>query len=205
MIELLTICTGNVCRSPLAEVLIQAQMDSSVVTVRSAGTHALVGEPMTENAIALVEDERGLPPSAVRRARRHAAVQVREGDVRRADLVLAMTRRHRTHAVELAPSRLRASFTIREFGRLATGVSSDVVAEELKGVTDLQRRLERMLALVAAQRGLAEPNPHADADDVIDPFRRSSQTYDMALSQILPGVSEVARLLRSVAGPVVPE
>lgn len=203
MIELLTICTGNVCRSPLAEVLIQAQMDSTVVTVRSAGTHALVGEQMTEQAIALVEGERGLPLSAVQQARRHAAVQLREPDVRRADLVLAMTRQHRTQAVELAPSRLRASFTLREFGRLAKGVDTAELSEELAGVTDPQLRLQRTLALVAARRGAAVPVSPADGDDVIDPFRRSSQTYASTLAQILPAVSEVVRLLRSVADPLV--
>mgnify|MGYP002738687724 CR=1 FL=1 len=43
--RILTVCTGNVCRSPAAERLLEHTLNPSV-TVRSAGTRALVGEPI---------------------------------------------------------------------------------------------------------------------------------------------------------------
>ena len=46
--SILTVCTGNICRSPLAEGLLRMVLGGLDVTVQSAGTAALVGEPMTE-------------------------------------------------------------------------------------------------------------------------------------------------------------
>ena len=47
MIEVLTVCTGNVCRSPLAEALLRERLAPLDIRVRSAGTRALIGSAMT--------------------------------------------------------------------------------------------------------------------------------------------------------------
>ncbi|MEO8284563.1 MAG: hypothetical protein ABI568_14370, partial [Pseudarthrobacter sp.] len=48
-IRILTVCTGNICRSPVAERLLQAgleQVKPGAFRVRSAGTRAMVGDPV---------------------------------------------------------------------------------------------------------------------------------------------------------------
>ena len=48
-VRILTVCTGNICRSPVAERLLQAGLNQAVpggFVVASAGTRAMVGEPM---------------------------------------------------------------------------------------------------------------------------------------------------------------
>src|SRR5690606_38791625 len=47
---ILTVCTGNICRSPMGEVLLHAQLRDLGVRVHSGGTHALVDHEMTEQA-----------------------------------------------------------------------------------------------------------------------------------------------------------
>ena len=60
MIKILFVCTGNICRSPTAEVVLRQLARSAgtgpSIHVESAGTHAYhVGEPADGRAIALVE------------------------------------------------------------------------------------------------------------------------------------------------------
>ena len=113
MLELLTVCTGNICRSPLAEALLRERLAPLDVRVSSAGTRALVGYGMTPEAAQLAADY-GVPEVAAHRAR-----FLTEGLLETPDLILAMSREHRRAIVDLAPRRLRSTFTLREFARLA--------------------------------------------------------------------------------------
>ena len=48
-VRILTVCTGNICRSPVAERLLQAGLDQVLpggFEVPSAGTRAMVGDPI---------------------------------------------------------------------------------------------------------------------------------------------------------------
>ena len=87
------VCTGNLCRSPLAEGLTRAwparasAVSPRDVEVLSAGTDAPAGEPVdVRSAAALVR--LGGDPAGLR------ATPLTAEPARSADLVLAMTRRH---------------------------------------------------------------------------------------------------------------
>lgn len=120
---ILTVCTGNICRSPLAEVLLRARLEPLGVRVHSAGTHALVDHGMTEQAQEIAVRS-GADVSA---AADHAARYLVEPLLRESDLVLTMAREHRSYVVQMMPSRLRQTFTAREFARLAATVTDDDV------------------------------------------------------------------------------
>ena len=93
--RILLVCTGNICRSPLAAALLDralAQRGIDGIEVGSAGTGAWDGAP--EGAY-LVGLERGLDLSA------HRARLLTRELVEDADLILTMARHHRARVDEL--------------------------------------------------------------------------------------------------------
>ena len=190
MIEILTVCTGNICRSPLAELLLRARLAEFSPTVASAGTRGLPSSPMTDEAIALAVAA-GVDAGD---AASHRSRFLTEAHLAAPDLILTMTRDHRREVVELAPSRLRGTFTIREFERLSVGLSDDDLTQAADAVgTDAAARVRAIAAVVAAQRGVSRPPEAAIDDDVIDPYRRSWQTYQRTSAQLIPAVDAVVR------------
>jgi protein-tyrosine phosphatase len=57
--KILFVCTGNICRSPLAEVMARSTFDGARFVFTSAGTYVVAGRPATEHAQAVAR-ERGL-------------------------------------------------------------------------------------------------------------------------------------------------
>ncbi len=81
--KVLIVCTGNICRSPMAEYRLAQLWDKPGRVVSSAGTHALVGRPAEPHAVSVMR-EQGLDLGA------HRARQATPALVMDADLVLTM-------------------------------------------------------------------------------------------------------------------
>lgn len=97
--NLLFVCTGNICRSPLAEVIAQAEADArgwADVCCASAGTFAFPGRPASGPGIA-VAAAHGLDLAA--HASRELSLELLEW----ADLVIGMEASHAGAAARLAP------------------------------------------------------------------------------------------------------
>ncbi len=97
MTRVLFVCTGNICRSPLAEVMLRRELEkngASEISVTSAGTGAWDGAPGSEGAY-LIALEHGLDLSE------HRARLLTRDLVDGADLVLTMARHHRARVEEL--------------------------------------------------------------------------------------------------------
>src|SRR5882672_3144101 len=94
--HVLFVCTGNICRSPLASSLLERALKERGLdlTVSSAGTGAWDGAPASEGAY-LVGLERGLDLSG------HRARLLTRELVDQADLILTMARHHRARVDEL--------------------------------------------------------------------------------------------------------
>jgi len=94
--QILIVCVGNVCRSPMAEHLFRRHLSPVGIQVESAGLGALAGRAMDATALQLLA-ERGVDGTA------HRARQLSVSMIRSADLILAMEREHMTQVMRLVP------------------------------------------------------------------------------------------------------
>jgi protein-tyrosine phosphatase len=179
--SILVVCTGNICRSPIAEQLLRARFAASGldVTVSSAGTGALVGASMTPEAAQLSMNYGGVPSS-------HRARELTETLVANADLVLTATRDHRQAVATLHPRASRHTYTLAQ---------SDAGATALADSGPLHRRLTALVDQVAESRGFAPPPAHAEAEDIPDPYRQSQEVYDRVGALLDSSVETIAAFL----------
>nr|MBS1901061.1 low molecular weight phosphatase family protein [Actinomycetota bacterium] len=193
MPTVLVVCTGNICRSPLAEALLRTRFAGSGLRVHSAGTHALPGVPMTDPA-QQVARARGVPPAL---AAEHRSRVLTEPLLDDADLILTMTAEQRDYAVQLFPRRLHRVFPVREFARLAQGFTDARVREIAAAAGgDPRRRLVTVIETISGNRGGAAPKD----EDVVDPYRRPLEVYEQSAAQLTPALAEVERVLAIALG-----
>ncbi|HOX20794.1 MAG TPA: low molecular weight protein arginine phosphatase [Gemmatimonadales bacterium] len=149
------VCTGNTCRSALAEALLRRALEARGVTdvdVSSAGTGAWEGAPASEGAY-LVGLESGLDLSG------HRARLLTGDVVSQSDLILTMARHHRARVLELgAEGRVHL---VGDFAGRSDG--SPEVADPFGADLDVYRQtrdeLAELMAMVAAR--LAEERRRA--------------------------------------------
>jgi protein-tyrosine phosphatase len=181
--SILYVCTGNICRSPLAErytahrLADEAAGPAPAVVVSSTGVRGLEGHRMDPFA----EDQltrRGGSASGF------AARRLTAGLVDSADLVLTMTRKHRAAALAEAPAALRRTFTLLEAADLAR-----LVAGERSGADT-----GSPAALVAAMAG-ARSQARVEQYDVADPIGRSPRVHAAVADVITAAVDDLVAAL----------
>ena len=161
--EILLVCLGNVCRSPLAEHVLRMRIGGllpdvgSAVHVASAGVRALTGQPMDGSAAA---ELRRLGGDATTFRARQLTGEI----AGRADLVLTATRALRSRVLEEAPRALKRTFTLREFAAIVG--SPTFTEQQFDGPVAL-------VATAAAWRGSIA----VDDYDIADPIGRSAEVH----------------------------
>ena len=149
------VCTGNTCRSALAEALLRRALAERSVTdveVSSAGTGAWEGAPASEGAY-LVGLETGLDLS------NHRARLLTSEVVSESDLILTMARHHRARVLELGAEgrvHLVGDYAGRSDGSPEV---ADPFGAELEVYRQTRDELAALMAMVAAR--LAEERGHA--------------------------------------------
>ncbi|MFJ7825545.1 low molecular weight protein arginine phosphatase [Psychrobacillus sp. NPDC096623] len=115
--NILFVCTGNTCRSPIAEALLKSQKIDGL-EVRSAGIYAKDGGPISQNSQLVLEQE--MIPFT------RSSSAINESLVDWADLILTMTASHK-HAIILGfPHAISKVYMYKEF----------VTPNDIKDVSD---------------------------------------------------------------------
>lgn len=178
--HVVTVCTGNICRSPAAERLLRARfVDAPEIEVSSVGTRALVGEPINISMAHLLEQS-GIDSSLF------SAREASDATLREADLVLAMTRKHRSSAVALAPRLVRRTFTLRELAR---------IAEALQLSHNPSASMAERLRSLVEEAGRHRSAVVGDTDDIADPYRLDANAYEKAFEEIRQSVDIIVASL----------
>jgi glycine hydroxymethyltransferase len=118
--SVLFVCTGNICRSPIAEGLFRRLLGNRKdIEVASAGVHAVRGQPPSLYAVQVCEEE-GVDISGLRSQPLSAAL------IDQATHIFAMTGAHLETIQMLFPDGAEKSFLLREFEEPNTTVWRDV-------------------------------------------------------------------------------
>src|SRR5256885_1285674 len=118
--SVLFVCTGNICRSPIAEGLFRRMLGNRKdIEVTSAGVHAVRGQPLSLYATQVCEDE-GVDISQLRSQPLTATL------IDRATHIFAMTGAHLETIHMLFPLGAEKSFLLREFEEPDATVWRDV-------------------------------------------------------------------------------
>src|SRR4051812_19968194 len=147
--------------------------DASRVRVHSAGTWGHEGSPMEAFALdTLVALGLDRGSAAAFRARELTAEMVEQ-----ADLVLVASREHRAAVVTLVPRVAARTFTLREFGRLASAVDAATLP------IDVVERGRALVAAAAALRGFVAVGP--GGDDLADPYGAPARAFERCAADIV--------------------
>jgi protein-tyrosine phosphatase len=158
----LFVCTGNICRSPSAELLFRDRLRPGAdVSVTSAGTHGLAGYGV-DQPTALALRELGIDPDGHRARRLDAHL------LEATDLVLTAASIHLAVVLQTRPSVLTRTFTLREFGRLATERDLAHSRPDVMTPSDLRMRVTEV-----ASRRESSAQVGAGENDIPDPFGAS--------------------------------
>jgi protein-tyrosine phosphatase len=188
--RLLFVCTGNICRSPFAEILSRHLLRGALgghaadrFLVSSAGVQAVVGSPMHPDSRAELEPW-GLHGAY---ADEFVARQLHSAMVERSDLVLGATPRHRSAVIARCPASLPIAFSLREFARLVRTV--DLGMLPMHPVA----RAHAMVDLARRQRGLAPPA--MDGDDIPDPIGRPRSAHHRAARLVHAALADIVEMV----------
>jgi len=188
--RILFVCTGNTCRSPMAEGLFRliAEREGLDVDVRSAGVAAMDGFPISGHAADILK-EKGFTDTM-----RSSALTAER--VEWSDLILTMTAAHKQIVIQRFPDAADKVFTLKEF------------AEDDQNVLEALAERQRLSAELEMKRSLGQPVTEEETErlkqieatlpdfDVADPFGGTFERYVACSQELETYLNKLAQKLK---------
>jgi protein-tyrosine-phosphatase len=126
--QVLFLCTGNTCRSPMAEGILRSHLEDKGIdniNVLSAGTNAIVGFGASQFAVEAARAW-GIDISA------HRSRQIDKRLIEKSDLILAMTPEHVQYVHQISSDAAGKTYLLKGFPRPYSS-SQEIVADPIGG------------------------------------------------------------------------
>lgn len=216
--KILFVCTGNTCRSSMAEVIarkkIQEMQDKHVrIEVISAGTDAIPGYPAASAAVNVMK-KRNIDLAS------HKSKSLTPEMIKEADVILTMTLNHKQRILSMEPSAVNKAFMLKEFAldheekfqlekKYQQAVKSlkqkqenffQVHAEEIKELHEKgssgQMRLsqldkELLQETWEERKAIEEVQDQVAALDVLDPYGGTEEIYHQCAQELEEYINKV--------------
>jgi protein-tyrosine phosphatase len=194
--RLLFVCTGNLCRSPIAERFALALAERALgpsaagVQIHSAGVSTNDGRPMDPHSAQALEELGGDPSG-------FASRQLLADHADAADLTFTMTGHQRHQLLKQAPRGLRRTFTLIEAHELLRLIDP----RDLRDVTTfpVERRASELAAHLNEARSQRRTSPD---DDVEDPIGQPKRVHREVAATIADHFEPLAAVLFAAPPPV---
>ena len=138
MRRILFVCTGNTCRSSMAEVIFKDMIKDKEldIEVHSRGVSAVDGHRASKQAVQVMrEDDIDLS--------KHRSKLLTEKDVKKADLILTMTTNHKSLVLNLYPEAQDKIYTLKEYAHKDIDIDDilDEINETYKKINEKREKL----------------------------------------------------------------
>jgi protein-tyrosine phosphatase len=165
--SILAVCTANICRSPMIELLLRQRLDAERFSIGSAGVYGWNRAPV-DSMVTLELARFGV------RALGFQSRALTDEAIEQADLILAATRDHRAHILGRSPDALRKTYTLLEFAALMD--DSEAESPEALVEETFKRRSQARLDL-----------------DLPDPYRQAPDFHRAVAEQVRDAVDVIAK------------
>lgn len=115
--QILFVCTGNTCRSCMAEAIFNEMSDKNDVKAISAGTLIIPHSKTSKNAVKVVKDNLSIDLSY------REAIQLNEKMLQKSDLVLTMTQSIKKSLLQIFPHNKDKIYTLNEYVELKDDIT----------------------------------------------------------------------------------
>lgn len=110
--SIMFVCTGNICRSPMAHGYMQKRVydlkKENEYMISSCGTNAIGGESATYNAIKAMQNYKV-------DISKHRATNIEDSNIENYDLIITLTENHKRIILDKYPSLINKTFTLKEY------------------------------------------------------------------------------------------
>lgn len=190
--RILFVCTGNTCRSPLAEGLLRemAKRAGFPLEVQSAGIAAAEGGPVSRHSSDILKEKGAFTAGSSSRMLTRRMVDDSE-------LILTMTMSHKRAVIQRFPEAVDRVFTLKEYAVTDAAVLQ-LVQEREQLVSELEMKLALGQTVTREEKErLFRLELELPDSDIADPFGGGRQDYELAAEEIEECLSRVLQKLQS--------
>lgn len=185
------VCTGNICRSPFCQAYLASKLTSpELFSVDSSGMFVLEERPVAHAMRTLIKE------FANTNEFEHKSTQANSASLASKDLIVCLTRDHRSAVLEECPGAFARTFTLIEIGRLIASAQADGIDLPADGTA--KERLRKFVRQLGQRRSLVDKLEKPELEDIKDPYRLSDEIYREAATDMIVPLDILARVLNQL-------